>query len=91
MTTPDPCCDENDIWRERLAAKKALLLACDVAITAVLAGAQSYQLNTGQSQQLVTKANVGSVRLLMKQLETEISTLQLRLNGCASFNMRPGW
>ncbi len=91
MTTPDPCCSGDDFWRQRLEAKKALLLACDAAVTAILGGAQSYQLNTGQTQQLVTKANVGSVRLLMQGLESEIATLQNRLGGCSSFNVRPGW
>lgn len=81
----------DEFWRTRLEAKKAQLVACDAAITAIAAGAQSYQLNTGQTQQLVTKANVGSLRLLMSGLETEIATLEARLGGCAAFNVRPGW
>lgn len=85
------CCDSSTFWAERLAAKKATLLAIDAAITAIASGVQSYQLNTGQTQQLVTKANVGSLRMLAKGLESEIATLEARLGCGAQFNVRPGW
>lgn len=75
--------DPNQWIRDRIAAKKAQLLALDEAITKVASGAQSYQLNTGQSQQLVTKANLGSMRLVVKDLEADILALEARL-GCGS-------
>lgn len=85
----DDCCD--DTWiRDRIAAKKAQILAYEAAITALASGAQSYQLHTGQTQQLVTRANLGSMRLLVQGLESDIATLQARL-GCGRFNVRPGW
>jgi hypothetical protein len=85
------CDDPNQFWRDRLAAKQAQLAAIETAITAVSSGVQSYQLNTGQTQQLVTKANLGSLRLMAKDLESDIATLQARLCGGAQFNVRPGW
>lgn len=81
---------DDTFWRTRLEAKKAQLVAIDAAITQVATTGQSYQLNTGQTQQLVTRGNVGSLRLLAKGLETDIATLEARL-GCGQFSMRPGW
>jgi hypothetical protein len=83
------CCDDEWI-QQRIAAKKALLIEIETAITTVATGAQSYQLNTGQTQQLVTRANLGSLRLMASGLESEIVALQARL-GCGRFNVRPGW
>lgn len=85
------CCDDDSQWiRERIAAKKALVIAYETAMTALSTGAQSYQLNTGQTQQLVTKANLGSMRLVVNNLESDIATLQARLCG-ATVYVRPGW
>ncbi len=83
--------DSAAFWQGRLDAKKEQLIAIDAAITAIASGVQSYQLNTGQTQQLVTKANVGSLRLLAKGLESEIATLEARLGCGAPFNVRPSW
>jgi hypothetical protein len=88
-TTCDPC-DDTQWIIDRIAAKKALVVSYEAAIGALATGAQSYQLNTGQTQQLVTRANLGSMRLMVKGLEGDISTLQARL-GCARFNVVPGW
>jgi hypothetical protein len=82
---------DSTFWSGRLEAKKAQLVAIDAAITAIAGGVQSYQLNTGQTQQLVTKANVGSLRLLAKGLESEIATIEARLGCGAQFNVEPGW
>lgn len=84
------CCDDRAWIIERIAAKKALLVLIEEAVGAIATGAQSYQLNTGQTQQLVTKGNIGSWRLYAENLESQIVTLQARL-GCAQFNVRPGW
>jgi hypothetical protein len=88
MTMID-CCDTAWIL-SRIAAKKALIEQIETAIASIATGAQSYQLNTGQTQQLVTKGNVASLRLTLKDLESDIVTLQARL-GCGRFNVRPGW
>lgn len=87
----DDCCDDSTWLKERIAAKKALLLAFDAAMTALARGAQSYSIDTGQTRQTVTKANLTEMRNMIAQLESEISTLQMRLSGCGRFIARPGW
>lgn len=83
------CCDTTWI-AERIAAKKALIVKYETALDELAGGAQSYQLDTGQSRQLVTKADLGSMRLYIKQLESDISTLEARL-GCGRTYVRPAW
>jgi hypothetical protein len=90
MSTDLDCCDDTKWIVERIAAKKALVIQYEAAIAALSTGAQSYQLNTGQTQQLVTRANLGSMRIALRGFESDISTLQARL-GCARFQVRPGW
>jgi hypothetical protein len=85
------CCDDAEWLAERIAAKKAALLAFDSAITALAGGAQTYSLDTGQTRQVVSKANLSEMRIMVSKLESEISTLQQRLNGCGRFQVRPGW
>jgi hypothetical protein len=85
------CCDDSEWIAERIAAKKAALLAFDGAITALAGGAQTYSLDTGQTRQVVTKANLSEMRIMISKLESEISTLQQRLYGCGRFQVRPGW
>lgn len=84
------CCDDA-FWEQRLAAKKALILQLDTAVSAVAGGAQSYSIDTGQTRQTVTKSNLTEMRNFIAQLEAEISTLQQRLSGCGRFIARPAW
>lgn len=83
-------CDDRQYWIDQIAATKALITAIQAAVTAISAGAQSYQLDTGQSRQLVTRANVASLRLTLAALYSDIATFQARL-GCGKFQGRPGW
>lgn len=85
------CCDDRAFWQGRLDKKKALLAAYDDALTAIAGGAQSYSLDTGQTRQVVTKANLTEMRNIVSTLESEIATLQQRLGGCATFQVRPAW
>jgi hypothetical protein len=83
---------DDEAWiRARIVSTKALILAHEAAILALsTGGAQSYQLDTGQTRQLVTKAHLGSLELALKRLEARLSTLQQKL-GKARFYVRPGW
>lgn len=83
------CCDTTWI-EERIAAKKALVVKYETALDALSAGAQSYSLDTGQTRQVVTKANLSEMRNLIRMLENDISTLQARL-GCGRAQGRPAW
>lgn len=84
--------DSDDVeWiQARIVATKALIVAYEAAILALAGGAQSYQLDTGQSRQLVEKAQLGSLRLVLSELESRLSTYQQRL-GRGRFQVRPAW
>jgi hypothetical protein len=85
------CCDDRTWLEARIAAKKAAIEAFEAATLALAGGAQSYSLDTGQTRQVVTKANLSEMRIMISKLESDISTLQQRLNGCGRFQVRPGW
>jgi hypothetical protein len=87
----DDCCDDAAWLEERLAAKKALIVKYETEIDALSDGAQTYSLDTGQTRQVVTKANLSEMRNMIARLESDISTLQQRLYGCGRFQVRPGW
>jgi hypothetical protein len=83
--------DDDRTWiDERIAATKALIVTYEAAIDALSSGAQSYQLDTGQTRQLVSKPQLGSLQLTLSRLESRLSTYQQRL-GRARFYLRPGW
>jgi hypothetical protein len=75
---------------ERVTKTKALIVAYEDAMLALAAGAQSYTLDTGQTRQTVTKADVGSMRLMLDALESRLAWLEMRLCG-ASIRVNPGW
>jgi len=71
----------DTFWTDRLAAAKAMVAAYDAAILALVSGAQSYQLDTGQTRQLVSKANLASLRSARDGLLNEVATLEARTCG----------
>jgi hypothetical protein len=86
------CSSSLKPWlEERLEAKKASVAALDAAITALQSGAQMYSLDTGQTRQSVTKANLAALLESREALEVEIVNLHNRLNGGASIVARPGF
>ena len=76
-------CTDTTWLNARLEKTKTLIEAYENAIEALSTGAvQSYQLDTGQTRQLVTKASLTSLTKTLESLENRYSTLQARL-GCA--------
>jgi hypothetical protein len=76
---------------EQITATKALIVAYQAAVLSLGTGAvQSYQLDTGQTRQLVTKANLGSLRLSLDSLYNLLATLEARLCGAGVY-ARPGF
>lgn len=72
----------DSTWLQaRIDARKAQILATEAAITALLGGAQSYTLDTGQTRQTVTKANLSELRKTLQWLESELARLDEQLNG----------
>lgn len=81
------CCDDDDAaWLdERIAAKKALIIELEAAIDKLASGAQMYQLDTGQSRQLVQKAQLSQLRNQLSELENDVAVLQARKCGTGAY------
>jgi hypothetical protein len=88
MTTD--CCGSDDLLTQ-LTSLRADLAAIKQAITAVSTGAQQYSLNTGQTQQMVTKASLRWLIQEKNDLQQEISGLELRCNGRGVTRVAPNW
>lgn len=71
-------------WLEqRVAAKKALIIQYEAAIGALstAGGISSYSINTGQTQQSVTRADLTQLRTALSALENDLFVLDAQLNG----------
>lgn len=82
----------DSAWLEaRIARTKELIVAYEDALIALSSGAiQTYTLDTGQTRQVVTKQQIGSLRITLETLENRLATYDARLNG-GSFIGRPGF
>jgi hypothetical protein len=83
-------CDDSEWVIDRIAATKALIIKYEEALDAFALGAQSYSLDTGQTRQVVTRSQLGSIQLTLSRLESRLSTYQMRM-GCARLVVRPHW
>jgi len=82
----------DSTWLDvRIAATKTLIVAYENAILALSTGAQSYSLDTGQTRQMVTKAQLPSMREALSALENRLAVLDARRNGGSGVVVRPGW
>jgi len=85
------CADDSTWIKARIAKAEALIAAYEDAILAVASGSvQSYTLDTGQTRQTVTKANLTEMRNVVDSLENRRATLRARL-GCGQALARPAW
>ena len=75
---------------ERITKTKALIVAVEDAILALSSGAISYTIDTGQTKQTVTKAQIASLRIQLGELESRLETLDARRNGGPCY-VKPGW
>ncbi len=85
------CCNPTDtFWPDQLAAAKASAAAIQAAIDALtIGGVQTYQLDTGQTRQLVTKMNLTSLNTVLQSTLNRVATLQARLGGCGITHVVP--
>jgi hypothetical protein len=83
--------DDTQWLLERIEKTKLMIVAYEDAITALSGGAQSYNLNTGQTQQMVTRANLATMRDTLSSLENRKSTLECRLYGSGAIHVRPAF
>lgn len=77
--------------QDRLAVTKALIIAYEDAFLAFAGGAQSYTLDTGQSRQTVTKADLVGMHTIIESLYNRCATMEARLTGSGSLTMIPIW
>ncbi len=75
--------------QEQMDAVKVRIRALDAAITALASGSQSYMLDTGQSRQSVTKANLMELRLTLRSSQEEYERLRQALGGQYATVVRP--
>lgn len=78
--------------RGRITATKTQIEALEDAAAGIMSGAiVSYTLDTGQSRQTVTKANVNQLNSAIDSLYNRLCTLEARLNGSGTVIGRPAW
>jgi hypothetical protein len=81
-------CTET-FWEDQLATIDAQIAEYASAISALAVNSiQSYTLDTGQTRQVVTKAQLGSLRATYQELLAMRSTIQARVCG-ATHTGRP--
>lgn len=77
--------------QERITATKAAIVAYEDAITALgTSNVQSYELDTGQDRQRVTRADLKDLNATVDSLYNRCATLEARLNG-GSVTVGPAW
>ena len=78
--------------QDRITAVEAIIVAYETTITALTTtGVQRYVLDTGQSRQDVTKADIPKLTEQLDGLYNTRFTLKARLDGSGSGIVRPGW
>jgi hypothetical protein len=77
---------------DRITATKAQIVAYEGALLALAAGGgvESYTLDTGQSRQTVTRANIPAMQKMLTALYNQLATLEARVYG-GTTNVRPAW
>lgn len=77
--------------QDRITATKAQIVAYENASLALgSGGVQSYQLDTGQSDQRVTKLDLEWINKTIDSLYNRCATLEARLNG-GTVTVSPAW
>lgn len=81
----------REFLQERIASTKSQIIAYEGAVDALASGVQSYSLNTGQSQQSVTRANLKDINSTLDSLYNRLVTLEARLTGNGATRVIPTW
>lgn len=86
---------DRDFLQNRITAAKALVIAYEQAVDALSAagGVQSYTLDTTQSRQTVTRADIPALNGMIDTLLNRVATLEARLGGsrAGSVYLGPAW
>lgn len=82
----------DDFLASRVAALKARIVAYEEAALGLASGVvQSYEIETGQTRQKVTKTNVDVLEKALAGLYNQLTTLEARLCGNGSTHYVPSW
>lgn len=85
-------CDDTAFLEQQLAAVEAMITAYGAALLAFASGTvQSYTLDTGQTRQTVTKANLSEIRRLRAELMNERAVLRAQLGYGGHTYVVPGF
>lgn len=76
--------------QDRIDRTKSIIATYEDAIEALSTGAQMYQLDTGQTRQMVTRAQLPQLRSVLESLENRLDSLEARLCGGTTYG-RPGF
>jgi hypothetical protein len=84
---------DSNFLQSRIDATKAQIIAFEGALTAFAANGalQSYTIDTGQTTQTVTRANLTQLRNMVTSSYNQLATLQTRLTGGGTVTVVPGW
>jgi hypothetical protein len=82
----------DDVLRAQVEAIKAQIVAYNGAILAFAAGGiQSYTLESGQTRQQVTRADLSRIQGAIDSLMNQLTTLEARLCGSGATHYVPSW
>jgi hypothetical protein len=84
---------DSTFLQSRIDATKAQIIAFEGALTAFAANGalQSYTIDTSQTTQTVTRANLTQLRNTVTSLYNQLATLETRLSGSGTVTVIPGW
>ena len=83
---------DSTFIQARIDATKLQIVAYeDAALALGTGGVQSYELDTGQSRQRVTKTDLPDIQKTIDGLYNRCATLEARLNGSGVIAGLPAW
>ena len=83
---------DDTTLKASIAKTKAIIAATEDAVLALtVGGVQSYNLNTGQTNQTVTKVNLPGLNKSLDELYNRCATMETRLNGSGNGIGGPAW
>lgn len=77
-------------YLSRIERTQEMIIIYEDAIAAIGGGAQAYTLDTGQTRQQVTKAQMSQMKNTLSMLENRLATLCAKVYGAAVI-CRPGF
>ena len=84
-------CKDAKWIQDRIARTEEMIVAYEDAILALSGGAQSYTLDTGQTRQVVSKADLSQMRSMLATLENRRAAYRSRLCGSGRIHVIPGF